>query len=202
MHGHLKSIAILTTCALLATAALALAPASARADVMLPGSYTSNDSRTGAPPVGPIDVPEPVRTGAEFTLKNLNFTVQSGYVVLLERGDPNNPAYERAHPEDWSDIAFFTNVNGHGIVAYASDGDDGTTALQNLIANGYPGPTTDDTVIFQSENPNSPVNLYESTNLEYILRSAPPETTPEPSSLALLGIGALGLVGFRFRRRR
>lgn len=36
----------------------------------------------------------------------------------------------------------------------------------------------------------------------FAFSSSPPSVVPEPSTLTLLGIGAVGLVGYRWRRRR
>lgn len=207
MRRHIpRAIRACAMCLLLAGAALALTPAPARADLMLPGSYTSNDNGTGLPPAGPIDLEEPIANQSEFIVKNLRFTVQTGYVILLERGNANNAAYELAHPEDWSDCVYFSNAVGpkglHGLANFASDPDDGSgTVLDVMLAHGIPAPTANDNVVFQMESTTSIINPYFSTNLEYDIHSDP-ATTPEPASLALFSIGGLGLIALRFRGRR
>jgi len=129
---------------------------------------------------GTLNVTPEAQSRPEFTVTDLNFAVQTGYVILLDQTiDPNIPvagpphgvagvysAVERDRPQDWSDIAQFVMVTDstgtHARVYWASDPEDASkgdtgNVLDTIDANlgasnpGLAAPGPDDKVVFLLE---------------------------------------------------
>jgi len=85
----------------------------------------------------------------------------------------------------------------------------GPNLLFSGAVNGYgPGPTfpgivsvnAGDTVDFAVGLGSRPSYYGDSTGISATISSSPPSSVPEPSSMILLGSGALFLIGYRMRR--
>jgi PEP-CTERM motif len=106
-----------------------------------------------------------------------------------------------------SDILLLSNVNGVATIAFTSDAEFGLTPPANFITVNEPNPfvviafsTTggaDSVLTFTSDADTAGVPSACGVNSDCLSVSA----TPEPATLALLGIGILG-GGFMRRRRR
>ena len=159
-------------CLIVVPAVIGFAPTWCWAD-FLPGT-----ALTANPPTTENSVPE-AQSRPEFTSLDLTFSVQTGFIILLDsthdtsiplagpppgngvKGVPS--ATEMAHQEDWGDVAQFVNVNGTGRVYFSSDPEDPITKadigtpVDTILANmgaSFPGlavPTAADNVVFLME---------------------------------------------------
>jgi hypothetical protein len=55
----------------------------------------------------------------------LTFKVETGDVVMLEKGDPNHPENWDKTDKNWSDVIRFYNTDANGVALMISDGENG-----------------------------------------------------------------------------
>jgi hypothetical protein len=147
---------------------------------------------------------------------NLPSLVVGGDVVLLENGSSQAPS-------NWSDVLRFSNnpnvpasaTDTTSTVFQFSDLEAGFAANFVLSSNvRFVQETTTgvgteaDITMYVASNHSLPVagtntyNIHSDAALSPELPDPGPEGVPEPSSLALLGLGGLGLAGYAWKRRK
>jgi hypothetical protein len=152
------------------------------------------------------------RTGGGIEYPAFDFPVVEGDLVLLESGDPATEmaAYKNGgvtHPELWSDVILFANVNGKGTALLFSDptNEDAATFVKFFalahnflfIKEGF-GPETSSGGLYTDylagasvADGGKGVNTY---HIESVV--------PEPTGFTLLGLGSLSMLGYARRCRR
>jgi hypothetical protein len=136
------------------------------------------------------------------TLVGANYT--PGDVLVREPGETGQVA---------SDLLRFTNTTtGLGLLLVYSDFETG--APKDLADVGVPGPPYSTNAVLKDEvgaengrngvfgytpGPNDPGGLAGTTAGQIVYNFI--SDTPEPASITLAGIGAVGLIGYRLRRR-
>ena len=99
-----------------------------------------------------------------------------------------------------TDAISFYNQGGHSFMAFYSDGGDGQRA--DSISNGF----VPDSHFYVTEGYNGIFEYFSGgvkgrNNDYYGFSDGSARPVPEPGSLTLLGIGAIGLAGYALRRR-
>jgi hypothetical protein len=149
----------------------------------------------------------------------LDFPVIPGDLVLIETGTTQMAAEDPSKRGQWSDFIKFTTQNDKSMVFLYSD------AAPPNEDTGFNGLITDSNICFLEETrlkgPNEDPDKDDETTvtkfkveydvkgkkekvpLYYSIQSdGAPKLNPEPSTITLLGLGALGLFACRCRRRR
>lgn len=132
--------------------------------------------------------------------------VTSGYVVLLESGDPNNTS-DQNNIGNWSDVLQFLNADGNAVgnaitVQLLSDGSGLFPSLATVLDHSH-------AFILETQtgtgNDNTDVTVWDPPPNTYNVYSDAPVNegdVPEPATLSLLGAGLIGLGAFAKKLRK
>jgi hypothetical protein len=177
------------------------------------GNGQIGDPATGVKPLNPVFPAVDPISGWPTLMYPLPFLVQPGDLFLYELQNPS--------PNAPSDLVRFVNVQDatgaqHGEIFFFSDG---ASELDGALAdtqNGLPAPTTQYPLLYLDElplfggptevtdgiiytpNPGQP-GFFAAGSTYTIVSDG---KVPEPSTLALLGIGAVSLLAYAWKQRK